>query len=148
MNQAIMRTMPLVFELRIFYLSKRSTLLIVMQATFEGSSGGGYSRTGVKDEARRRYARRLREELEEDMERVATGSNLFITPQQLPKLSVGPGKLLVSSRRFHTRRLLSSRTRAKHDHTVMTGDLFATKNIKSDMKSLKILDLDPGLEPT
>ncbi|KAJ0505333.1 hypothetical protein HanLR1_Chr12g0446421 [Helianthus annuus] len=136
MNQAIMRTMPLVFELRIFYLSKRSTLLIVMQATFEGSSGGGYSRTGVKDEARRRYARRLREELEEDMERV------------LPKLSVGPGKLLVSSRRFHTRRLLSSRTRAKHDHTVMTGDLFATKNIKSDMKSLKILDLDPGLEPT
>ncbi|KAJ0763984.1 putative 1,4-alpha-glucan branching enzyme [Helianthus annuus] len=78
---------------------------------------------------------------------LATGSNLFISSQQLPKLSVGPGKLLVSSRHIHTRRLLLSRTRAKHDHTVMTDDLSATKYIKSDMKNLKILDLDPGLEP-
>ncbi|KAJ0489435.1 putative xaa-Pro aminopeptidase [Helianthus annuus] len=51
---------------------------IRIEATFEGSSGGGYSRTGVKDEARRRYARRLREELEEDMERVDFKSRFFI----------------------------------------------------------------------
>ncbi|KAI7741948.1 hypothetical protein M8C21_024025 [Ambrosia artemisiifolia] len=78
---------------------------------------------------------------------LATGSKLFITPQQLRKLSVGPGKLLVSSRRFHTRRLLSTQIRAKHDHTVMTDDPSAMENIKSDTKNLRIMELDPGLEP-
>ncbi|KAJ0765538.1 hypothetical protein HanPI659440_Chr08g0304621 [Helianthus annuus] len=43
---------------------------VLSEAAFKGGSGGGYSRTGVKDEARRRYARRLRQELEEEMERV------------------------------------------------------------------------------
>ncbi|MFS7962185.1 putative DnaJ domain, Chaperone J-domain superfamily [Helianthus anomalus] len=49
---------------------RRSVDWFHSQAAFKGGSGGGYSRTGVKDEARRRYARRLREELEEEMERV------------------------------------------------------------------------------
>ncbi|XP_076902816.1 uncharacterized protein LOC143557693 isoform X2 [Bidens hawaiensis] len=36
-----------------------------------GSSSGGYSRSSFQDEARKRYARRMQEEYEDEMERVA-----------------------------------------------------------------------------
>ncbi|KAI3760728.1 hypothetical protein L1987_51127 [Smallanthus sonchifolius] len=51
---------------------RRSVDWFHSQSSFKGSGGssGGYSRSSFKDEARRRYARRLQEEYEEEMERV------------------------------------------------------------------------------
>ncbi|GJW24315.1 DnaJ domain-containing protein [Tanacetum coccineum] len=49
-----------------------SSQFTASQSSFKGATGatGGSSRSGFQDEARKRYARRLKEEYEEKMERV------------------------------------------------------------------------------
>ncbi|KAI3734510.1 hypothetical protein L6452_13980 [Arctium lappa] len=82
---------------------------------------------------------------------LATGRNLFIAPQQLTKVRVGPGKLPLGSRLLRMPRLLSTQTRANHDSTipavVTDDDLSAMMKIEANTKKLRILELDPGLGP-
>ncbi|XP_023730697.1 1,4-alpha-glucan-branching enzyme isoform X1 [Lactuca sativa] len=78
---------------------------------------------------------------------MATRSNFYIAPSQLTKLSVGPRNQKVSSRLPHKPRLSSTPTRANHDSAVVTDELSPMTNIKAEMKTPKILELDPALGP-